>query len=50
VCSSDLTSGFFVGFTLFVVLESVKFSNDYIRPLFNLPQDPQSGIVSLKSW
>ena len=42
------TAGFFVGFTLFIVLESTKFCNQYIRYFLSLP--PQEfGLVTLKS-
>lgn len=40
--------GQFVGNAGFLIFESVKFSNEYIRPFFNL--SPQKhGIVTLES-
>jgi hypothetical protein len=40
------TAGALIGGTVFIVLESLKFSNEYIRPIFGLP--PQNyGILSL---
>lgn len=40
--------GYFFGNILFIVFESKKFSNQYLRPFFDL--EPQEhGIISLKS-
>ncbi|KAI3389487.1 hypothetical protein SNEBB_004224 [Seison nebaliae] len=43
------TAGYFIGNVLFLALESVSFSNNYVRPFFNLPSSSQ-GILTLSSF
>jgi PAT family acetyl-CoA transporter-like MFS transporter 1 len=42
------TSGYYVGNICFVILESAKFCNSYVRPLFGLASQDH-GIITLES-
>jgi hypothetical protein len=41
-------AGWFIGNVVFLTLESENFSNNYIRPLFGLPNQTY-GVVTLDS-
>jgi PAT family acetyl-CoA transporter-like MFS transporter 1 len=42
------TSGYYIGNICFVILESAKFCNSYIRPVLGLPSQDH-GIITLES-
>lgn len=48
ICNNaGATTGVLIGNSLFLVLESKDFCNDYIRPVFGLPSK-KYGIITLK--
>lgn len=50
ICNNaGATTGVLIGNSLFLVLESSEFSNDYIRPLFGLPSQ-KHGLITLKEF